>query len=429
MSVTISTLANGMTIATDQMRDVETVSLGFWVGVGGRDETMETNGVAHFCEHMVFKGTQQRSAKDIAEEIDNLGGQMNAYTGREQTGFYVKLMAKDAAVGVEVLADMLQNYRLDLGDLEKERSVILQEIGESIDTPDDIVFDHLQKIAYPDQSLGRPILGDSESVKNLLVADLNGWLDTHYQPQKLFAVAAGNINHAQFTKMVEQNFIATKSPVTNPSLPNNSVNPPQFHGDFFHEHRDQIEQTHIVAGFPTVSAQHPDYYGYSLYSVILGGGMSSRLFQQVREERGLVYSISSFSTNYRETGLMGFYAGTAPESLKELVPVVAQELLKMTEDITTAELDRAKAQLRASLLMSRETTGFRADHLAQQLLTYGVNKTVAETLDLINQVTVADIHRIAAKIVLSPVSIATVGAAMDDFNPATALRRVLGQSH
>ncbi|MDI9408398.1 MAG: pitrilysin family protein [Candidatus Pacebacteria bacterium] len=415
MTVTISTLANGMKVATDQMNDVETVSLGFWVGVGTRDESVVQNGVAHLCEHMVFKGTATRSARDVAESIENVGGHMNAYTSREQTAFYAKVLANDAALVVDVLSDILQNASIDGTELERERGVVLQEIAEANDTPDDRVFDNFQQIAFPEQQIGLPILGNGDSVKSLQSVDVAGWLGNHYQPSSLLAVAAGRIEHQAFASMVERNYTHQKHAATQP-VPKASA--AQFKSGTSTEIRREIEQNHLVVGFKGVNPLDPRYYGFNLFSTILGGGMSSRLFQEVREQRGLVYTIYSFFAPYRDTGVLGIYAGSGVESLGELLPVIAQELASLTGTITDLELSRAKAQIRAGTLMARENTGPRADSLAQQLMAYGRVKPLEETLAAIEAVTVADVQQIAADLIASPFSLSTVGPETAGFDCA-----------
>ena len=421
MTVTISTLANGMKVATDQMNDVETVSLGFWVGVGTRDESLAQNGVAHLCEHMVFKGTPKRSARAVAESIENVGGHMNAYTSREQTAFYAKVLADDAALVVDVLSDILQSASLDETELERERGVVLQEIAEANDAPDDRVFDNFQTIAFAEQQIGLPILGNAESVKSLQVKEVAAWLGSHYQPSSLLAVAAGRIDHQEFAKMVEQNYTSQKH---RPAEPFPAVTPAQFKSGSSSEIRREIEQNHLVIGFQAVNPLDRRYYAFNLFSTILGGGMSSRLFQEVREQRGLVYTIYSFLAPYRDTGVLGIYAGSGVESLGELLPVISQELAGMTGKISAEELNRAKAQIRAGILMARENTGHRADILAQQIMTYGRVKPLDETLAAIEAVTVADLQQIASELIASPFSMATVGPETPDFDSA----EVFGQS-
>ncbi|MCX8502329.1 MAG: pitrilysin family protein [Alphaproteobacteria bacterium] len=426
MTVTVSTLANGMRVATDEMKDVETVSLGYWVGVGTRDEIPAQNGVAHLCEHMVFKGTPSNSARAIAEAIENVGGHMNAYTSREQTAFYAKVLAADAGLVVDVLADMLQNASLDPSELERERGVVLQEIAEANDTADDRVFDNFQSVTFPEQPLGLPILGDADSVKSLQAGDISAWLGSHYQPASVIAVAAGKISHGQFRALVEQNY-RTQHHRAAESSPAHRAS--QFVGGHASEIRQEIEQNHLVIGFPSVNALDPRYYGYNIFSTILGGGMSSRLFQEVREQRGLVYSIYSFMAAYRDSGIIGIYAGSGVESLGELLPVVSQQLVSLTESITEVELDRAKAQIRAGLLMARESTGNRAETLAQHLITYNRVKPMAEVLAAIDRVTIAELHEIGAQILGSAFSLATVGPANPDFSCAEVFAQSLAEFH
>jgi predicted Zn-dependent peptidase len=346
------------------MESVESVSLGAWVGVGARHESPEVNGVAHFLEHMVFKGTRRRSARDIAEQIEAVGGQINAYTGRESTGFYAKVLAEHSELALDILSDILQHSVFDPGELARERAVILQEIGQAADTPDDIVFDHFQETAYPSQALGRPVLGRSETVSAMDRRCLMDYLARHYGPEDMVVAAAGRIEHDFFRDTVARVFDA---------LPPGAKAAPEaaaYRGGDHREARD-LEQVHLVLGFEGLGYHDPDYYGSLVLSTLFGGGMSSRLFQEVREERGLAYAIYSFVSAYGDSGLFGVYAGTSEGDTSELLSVVADEFTKLPSDIGEDELQRARAQLRASVLMSRESSLSRCEHLAQQLLVYG----------------------------------------------------------
>ncbi|MFY7777447.1 MAG: M16 family metallopeptidase, partial [Elstera sp.] len=386
--VTLSTLRNGLTVLTDTMPGAETVSLGVWVGVGTRDEAAEQNGIAHVLEHMAFKGTLSLSAREIAEKIEDVGGHLNAYTTREHTAYYAKVLAADTPLAVSLLADILLNSVFDGEELTRERAVILQEIGQAMDTPDDVIFDQFQEIAYPDQPLGRPVLGRAEIVESITREQLSAYLKRHYHPKNMIVAAAGKIDHAAFEALVSAAFgDMTGSAIE--TLPAHA----RYIGGTQIEARD-LEQSHLVIGFPTVSANDPDYYALSVYSTILGGGMSSRLFQEVREKRGLVYSVYSFASTYRDTGLMGIYAGTGPEELAKLIPVIADEIQRLPDTLTAPEIARAHAQLRAGTLMARESTSARVEALAQNFLTYGRTVEVAEVLERLAAVSTEDIRRL-----------------------------------
>jgi predicted Zn-dependent peptidase len=307
MTVQVSTLDNGLRVATDTMSSVETVSLGAWVGVGTRHESPEINGVAHFLEHMVFKGT------------------------RENTAFYAKVLAEHSALALDILSDILQHSVFDQGELVRERAVILQEIGQAADTPDDIVFDHFQETAYPSQALGRPVLGCSETVSAMDRRCLMDYLAHHYGPDDMVVAAAGRIEHEVFRDAVAKVFDAL------PSGQTQAPEPAAYRGGDHREARE-LEQVHLILGFDGLGYHDPDYYGS---------------FQEVREERGLAYAIYSFVSAYDDGGLFGVYAGTSQEDATELLSVVAAELAKLPSDLGEEELARARAQLRSSVLMSR----------------------------------------------------------------------------
>ncbi len=402
MTVQVTSLESGLRVATDTMDSVETVSLGAWVGVGARHESPEVNGVAHFLEHMVFKGTRRRSARDIAEQIEAVGGQINAYTGRENTAFYAKVLAEDSELALDILSDILQHSIFDPGELARERAVILQEIGQAADTPDDIVFDHFQETAYPSQALGRPVLGRSETVSAMDRRCLMDHLSRHYGPEDMVVAAAGRIEHDFFRDTVAKAFDAL------PSGAKQTPEPAAYRGGDHREVRD-LEQVHLILGFEGLGYHDPDYYGSLMLSTLLGGGMSSRLFQEVREERGLAYAIYSFVSAYGDGGLFGVYAGTSEGDTSELLSVVVDEFAKLPSDIGEAELDRARAQLRASVLMSRESSLSRCEHLAQQLLVYGRPLPLEEIVERIEAVDCAGLERVMARLRGAQPSLAVIG--------------------
>ncbi len=405
--VTLSTLRNGLTILTDYMPSAETVSLGVWVGVGTRDEAAEQNGIAHVLEHMAFKGTLSLSAREIAEKIEDVGGHLNAYTTREHTAYYAKVLATDTPLAVSLLADILQNSVFDAEELGRERAVILQEIGQAMDTPDDIIFDQFQEIAYPDQPLGRPVLGRAEIVESITREQLFAYLKRHYHPKNMIVAAAGKVDHAAFEALVSAAFGAmggVEGGAGVEALPSLA----RYIGGSHIEARE-LEQSHLVLGFPTVSANDPDYYALSVYSTILGGGMSSRLFQEVREKRGLVYSVYSFASTYRDTGVMGIYAGTGPDELAKLLPVIADEIQRLPDTLTAPEIARAHAQLRAGTLMARESTSARVEALAQNFLTYGRTVEVSEVLERLAAVSPDDIRRLGGSFITAKPTLALLG--------------------
>ncbi|MDE8346264.1 MAG: pitrilysin family protein [Acidocella sp.] len=400
--VSITKLPSGLTVLSERMDRVETVSFGAYIGAGTRHETAAENGVAHFLEHMAFKGTATRSAIDIAEAIEDVGGHINAYTSREQTAYYVKLLKEDLALGVDIIGDILCHSSFEPEELERERGVILQEIGQANDTPDDIIFDHFQTAAYPAQPMGRPVLGTESIIRGMKREALPGFMRAHYTPENMVIAASGNLHHDQVVELVGNHFA---------DLPQAERADPMsadYMGGEYREARD-LDQAHIVLGFASPGYGEPDYYPAMLLSTLLGGGMSSRLFQEIREKRGLVYSIYSFTAPAKDGGLFGIYAGTGESEAAELMPVTLEELAKVQHAITEAELNRACAQLKAGLLMSLESTGSRCEQLARQWQIFGRVIPAAETVRRIEAVTQADIKAVAAKIFRERPTLATLG--------------------
>ncbi|GBQ55034.1 M16 family metallopeptidase [Komagataeibacter swingsii] len=400
--INVTRLDSGLTIVTERMDRVETVSLGAYVAAGTCNETAPENGVSHFLEHMAFKGTSTRTAVGIAEEIENVGGHINAYTARENTAYYVKLLKENLALGADIIGDILTHSTLAPDELERERGVILQEIGQANDTPDDIVFDHFQETAFPDQPMGRPTLGTEAGIQTMSRATLVNYMNTHYRAGNTIIAAAGNLEHARVVDLVQQHFA---------DLPTGAV-PPQpavnYVGGAFTRERE-LDQAHIVLGFPSMPYGDPDYYPALLLSTLLGGGMSSRLFQEIREKRGLVYSVYSFNAPFRQGGLFGIYAGTGEAQVADLVPVTLEELRKVRHTVTDAELARARAQLKSSLLMSLESTGSRCEQLARQLQVFGRLIPTAETVRRIDAVTITDVQRVATRIFSGRPTLASLG--------------------
>ncbi|MBF5096344.1 insulinase family protein [Azospirillum sp. INR13] len=401
-SIRVTTLPNGLRVATDTMPDVQSVSLGCWVGVGTRNEAASVNGVAHLVEHMLFKGTRRRSAFRISEEIENVGGQLNAYTTREQTAYYAKVLHEDAPLALDILSDMIQHSTLDAEELVRERTVVLQEIGQSADTPDDIIFDHFQSTAYPGQAIGRPVLGSAEIVGALPREALVDYIAGHYGAPGMVLSAAGRIEH---DRMVDLAFKAFGDlPGGAPPKPE----PASYTGGDFREDRD-LEQMHLVLGFDGVGVHDPDFYAHSVLSTLLGGGMSSRLFQEVREKRGLVYSIYTFTGGYHDGGLFGVYAGTGEDEVAELIPVVCDEIAKVGADVTEDEVARARAQLKAGTLMALESSMSRCEQLGQQILIYDRPVPVDEIVAKIDGVDRDAVVKAASRLRVGRPTVAALG--------------------
>lgn len=415
MSTRVTTLPNGLRVATDLMPSVETVTLGVWTSAGARNESKDVNGVAHLLEHMIFKGTPTRTAQRIAEEIEDVGGMINAYTSRENTAYYAHVLKDDAWLALDVLADIMQHSTFDEGELERERAVVLQEIGMSRDTPDDIIFDHLQSTAFPDQPVGRPVLGLPEVVGAMGRDALVTYIGEYYKPDNMVIAASGNIDHDRFVQQVQDKF----SEIPTGHAPHESA--ASYKGGDYREVKE-LEQAHVILGFEGVSRHDDEYYAAATLSVLLGGGMSSRLFQEVREKRGLVYSIYSFHSGLRDAGLFGIYAGTGPNDLDELVPVVCDEVKKSCHELNETELARAKAQLRASLMMARESTVRRCEQLAMQMLLYGHPRTPEEILQRIAAIDLDAVTSVAKRVFNTAPSVAALGpvSTLDDYDAITA---------
>ncbi|WP_421993387.1 M16 family metallopeptidase [Roseococcus sp.] len=401
-SVRVTRLPSGLLVVSDTMPRVETVSIGAYVHAGTRNETAVENGASHFLEHMAFKGTARRDAAAIAREIEDVGGQINAYTAREQTAYYCKVLKEDTGLAADIIGDILCHSTLIPEELERERGVILQEIGQANDTPDDIVFDHFQHACYPDQAMGRPTLGTEEIIEKMPRDVLSNYMTRHYGPSRMVVAAAGAVEHEQLLSLVNQHF--GDLPTVTPHEPEAA----NYTGGEYREERD-LDQVHIVLGFPSATYTDRDHYPTQLLSTLLGGGMSSRLFQEIREKRGLVYSIYSFASPYHDTGVFALYAGTGEDQVAELVPVAVEELRRVQLDVTVDELNRAKAQLRASLLMSLESTGSRCEQIARQLQVHGRVIPVEETKARIAEVTVDDIQRAAVRLFKGRPTLATLG--------------------
>ncbi len=415
MTIQVTKLDNGLTVASDTMDRVETVSLGAWVGVGTRHEPAEINGVAHLLEHMAFKGTERRSAYQIAEEIEAVGGHLNAYTSRESTAYYAKVLAEDAPLAVDIVADILQYPTFDEDELTRERAVVLQEIGQAHDTPDDSVFDRFQETAFPDQALGRPVLGTSEIVAGIDRQTLKDYMTRHYGPKSMVLAAAGKIAHERFLELVSEAFQAL------PETTVSAVAPADYRGGDYREARE-LEQVHVLLGLESIGYLDDDYYAASVLSTLFGGGMSSRLFQEVRERRGLAYSVYSFVSAYRDGGLFGIYAGTGEGEAAELVPVICDELGKLATDVREEEVTRARTQLKASILMGRESTGTRCEQMAQHILVYGRTLPVEEIVAKIEAVDLDAVRRLAQRLASGHPTLASLGpvAKVEDFASVAA---------
>lgn len=404
MNPNIVRLSNGLTIVTEAVLHVETISMGVWVNVGSRHETPEINGISHLLEHMAFKGTRTRTARDIAETIENVGGYLNAHTSREHTAFTARVLKEDLELSIDIISDILQNPIFDEEELKREKGVVIQEIYQSYDTPDDIIFDYYKETAFPNQPIGRSILGSVETVQSITSENLFKYMKDYYHPSQMILSIVGNLEHAEVARLAEKYFIFPQSlpAKTEPLIPLAYVGGERL------IQRD-LEQIHMVLGYEGASYGSDDFYASSILSVILSGGMSSRLFQEIREKRGLVYSISTFNTPYHDGGLFNLYAGTSPEHIEELIPATINEFKKAIKSIESAELRRARSQFKAALLMGMESLNARCEKLANHLLHYGRVIPKEEIIDKIASVTSEDIQNIAAKIFNSPPTFTAIG--------------------
>ncbi|MEM8749354.1 MAG: pitrilysin family protein [Pseudomonadota bacterium] len=380
-NVEVSHLANGLTVVSDRMDHIESAALGIWVKAGSRDETPKEHGIAHLLEHMAFKGTKQRTARDIAVQIENVGGDVNAATSLETTSFYARVLKNDVPLAIDILADILNNSLFDAVELKREQHVVLQEIGAALDSPEDVVFDEFQQAAFRNQALGRPIMGTPDTVSSFAPSDIRNYLADHYHGPNMVLAASGNIDHDEIVKLAETRLS---------SFGNTPVRPPlegHYTGGEKRINKDLME-AQIILGFEGRAYQAKDFYASQVLSMLLGGGMSSRLFQEVREKRGLCYSIYAFHWAFSDTGLFGINAATESNDIPQLIPVILNELKLAGESIEQEELDRARAQIGAGLMMSLESPASRAGQVARQLLLFGRPVSNEELMDRLNALTV-----------------------------------------
>ena len=404
MSTEITTTSNGIRVATHRMPGLETVSLGVWVAVGVRHARDDQQGLSHFLEHMAFKGTKTRSARRIADEIETVGGDLNASTGLDTTAYFARVLKGDEGVALELIADILLNSSFKPEDVDRERVVIQQEIAASDDNPDDMVFDLVQSAAFPGQAIGRPILGTKASVGRFRPADLTSYLDEHYRPGAIVVSAAGAVQHKLIVRHVEALF----GGLTRGSR--GAESPARYRGGFAASTKP-FEQSHVLIGLPSPSYLEPAFYTAQVFSGLFGGGMSSRLFQEIREDRGLCYSIDSAVWGLKDTGMLSVHAATGPEMVEELSGVVAEQLAAIAESgPTDGELQRSKAQLKAGLLMALESSSVHAEQMARQLLAQGRLIPVTELIQEVDRVNSEAIKAFAASLMGEVASVAVIGS-------------------
>jgi predicted Zn-dependent peptidase len=390
VTVQIHTLSNGVRIVSEAMPGLASAAVGLWVQAGARHERADQNGIAHFLEHMAFKGTATRSARQIAETIEDVGGYINAWTSRESTAYYARVLEADVPLALDVLADIVLNPAFEPREIETERHVILQEIGQAHDTPDDIIFDWLQEAAYPDQAIGRPILGPAERIARYQAEDFRAFRAGHYGPGQMILAAAGAVDHDALCRQAEALF-GHLSP-RRLSAPE----PARFVPSERRVVKD-LEQAHLALAFEAPGFRDPETFTAQIYAGLMGGGMSSRLFQRLREEQGLCYETFAQVSSHEDTGTITVYAGTDGEDIAELAELAIDEFRRVADDLTEAEVARARSQLKAGLLMGLESPSGRAERLARQLAIWGRVPALAETVARIDAVDRAAVRAYAER--------------------------------
>jgi predicted Zn-dependent peptidase len=399
-----TTLPNGIRLVTERIPHVRSVAVGVWVETGSRYEPIGRTGISHFIEHLVFKGTETRSAEEIARDVDSVGGQMDAFTTKEHTCFYVTVLDEHLPLAADLLADILLRPRFDAGDIEREKTVVLQEFGMVEDTPDDVIHDLFAERVWPQHSLGRPILGDRKVVQALDRSTVLTHFRAEYCPTRITIAAAGHVRHERLVELLGTRFLDFQQP-------------PPFRADerptlatTVDLIERPLEQVHFVLGGRGLEQDAPERYALFLLNTIVGGSMSSRLFQVVREREGLVYSIHSGNSAFRDSGLFYVYAGTEPAHFRRVIDLTLQELRTLRADgVTADELRRAKDHLKGSLMLSLESTGSRMTRIAKQELYFGRAFTLDEILADIERVTLADLGRLAERLLGEPLSLVALG--------------------
>lgn len=420
MRVETTVLDNGLTVVTDQMPHLKTAALGVWVRTGSRVESLHQNGITHLLEHMAFKGTKNRSARAIAEEIEAVGGELNASTSIEHTNYYARILAEDMPLAVDILSDILKNSTFDAQELVREQHVILQEIGAANDSPEDQAFDLFQETAWPDQAIGRPILGTPETVKGFDREALNTYLAERYRAPDMVLSGAGAIDHDALVALAKEKFGALNG---EPAAPETKAS---YRGGETLRPKDLME-AQVLIGFEGRPYKSKDYYAIQILASVLGGGMSSRLFQEIREKHGLCYAIYSFHWAFADTGLFGLHAATSHEDLGALMPMIADELLSATQTVTDDEVARSRAQIRAGLMMALESPAARAGQIARQILVHGRVLSPEEISGKIEAVTAADIRKVAHETFVGTVPTLTAIGPVDGIMNASALAGRLQQ--
>ena len=387
------TLSNGIRVVSETLPKSRSVSIGVWVKVGSRHEPQEIGGISHFIEHLFFKGTEKRTAKDIAIEMDSLGGEMNAFTSQETTTYYAKVVDEHLPVAVDILSDILLGSKFDPIEMEKERKVILEEIKGVEDTPDDYIHEFFTSTVWPDNPLGRPILGTKETIKALKHEDIISYIDRYYSPKEIVISVAGNFEHTQLIELLNTSF----GRLSRAGVPKKEVTPEFSHAVAVR--KKQLEQVQVCIGCRGMNYMHEDRYVISALNTVLGNSMSSRLFQEVREQNALAYSIYSYVTSYRDTGLLTVYAGTDPTNTLEVLRLVTRELKKIKDEgITQAEEMRVKNQIKGTLVLSLESSNSHMSRLARQEIYFGKYISIDDIIRGVEKVTSEQVQRLAQQL-------------------------------
>jgi predicted Zn-dependent peptidase len=402
----MTVLPSGVTVVSEPMPDVRSATLGLWISVGSRDERPDEAGCSHFLEHLLFKGTTRRTARQIAEELDAVGGEMNAFTSKEVTCFYARVLDRDLPIAFDVLADMVVDATNAPEDVEAERQVVLSELDIHHDTPDDLVHADFSEVVLRDHPLALETLGSFDSITAMARETVHRYYLEHYRPERLTVAAAGNVDHAHVVALTDQ----LLGDLGRPGGMRPDRRAPDGYGEAEVRLRHRpTEQAHVVLGVPGLDQRDEDRWALRVLNTLLGGGMSSRLFQEIREQRGLAYSTYSYASSYTDGGLFGAYVGTAPGKVDEATALLRRELDRVGDDVTPAEVERAKGALRGSTVLSLEDTGSRMTRLGKQVATGVPIVTVDEALERIAEVTLDDVRRVAARVLGRPRDLAVVG--------------------
>jgi predicted Zn-dependent peptidase len=403
MALNITKLDSGLTVLTYKMPDIKSVAINLIVTVGSRFETPEENGISHFLEHMAFKGTKTRSARQIAEAFDSIGGQFNAYTSKERTVYHTKVLSENTETALDIIADIIQNSLYTQSDIKKEYDVICQEISQTLDSPDDLAFEKLYDVAFPNQAFGRSILGTPEVLSKFTTESFSSYVNSHYHSDNMFLSVAGDVDHATIVDLAKKLFHISNNTALIAATAkykggNSSIITKQ-----------NLEHSTIIIAFETIPyTQKPSFYHAQILSLILGGGMSSRLFQKIREDRGLSYSVGAFNSSYADTGLFSLYAGTSHENLALVGSLLLEETAKIITSVTTIELERAKTQIKSNIVMAEEKSSYKSEEIGKTYAIFGKYEGIDKILEQINSTTITDITKIADTIFSTKIALSVV---------------------